>query len=94
MDNTIIDSTGNGVAYASPEDCITVGTGGLSEDSSPSSPSCLPNEKLGLRRLPPKDNRPRNRRTPGRLDSTSSVCSAVLISPVPKTRRGGIVDIL
>jgi hypothetical protein len=68
IESTIMDSIGSGVVYVSPEDCMTVGTGGRpavlgvevdSKEPSPLASLRIENRELVLFRKLLKDIRPR-----------------------------------
>lgn len=92
-----MDRIGNGVVNASPEECITVGTGGRPallgvdiEAPSPSTSLRLDNSELGLFCRPLNEMRPRIRRaTFGSLELEVSMTAAgVTGSCMPKVRTG------
>lgn len=98
IESTIIDRIGSGVVYASPDDCITVGTGGrlilgvgVAVEIPSASRSLRPAKgELDDLRRPPRETRPRIRRMvlcSEELEESSS-CEGVTGSCMPKARTG------
>lgn len=97
IESTIIDNTGNGVVYVSPDDCMTVGTGGRPavlgvdvEEPSPSTSRRLDNRELDFFFRLPNDILPRTLRAIlGSLELEGSwSADGVMGSCMPNVRTG------